>query len=70
MTESTSTPGLCARCGRDPAQHGRQSGEDWYCNTSTNPCFSKYLATRKRARSVTATEWSPKIAALLGERPS
>ena len=67
MDESTSTPGLCARCGADPAENGVRLGTDWYCNTGVQPCFSKYINTRRAL--VTPTTWSPLIRALLGERP-
>lgn len=66
MKESTTPPGLCARCGRDPADDGVRIGVDWYCNTSTQPCAAKHVATRQ---FFPVTAWSDRIKALLGERP-
>ena len=71
MNESTAPPGLCARCGRDPAENGAQIGEDWYCQDDNRHCYIKARMERANARNrpyFGVEDYSPEVRARIEAR--
>lgn len=69
MNESTTTPGLCARCGRDPAENGAKFGEDWYCLDAHRRCYLKTVIARAATRGYfNVTDYSPEGRAAIERR--